>query len=76
MGLPFTFVALGLMAALAVSVAVRLWPAADPEELDHTHETLEVSHPHLLNAITVDNGYRHRHAFVIDRHHTEWPRFR
>lgn len=37
MGLPFTFVALGLMAALAVSVAVRLWPAADPEELDHTH---------------------------------------
>ena len=72
-GLPITFVALGLLAAAAVSAAAVLWPAADPDELDHMHDTLEASHPHLSDAAAADGGYRHRHAFVIDRHHTRWP---
>ncbi|HHZ8329675.1 TPA: MFS transporter [Pseudomonas aeruginosa] len=72
-GLPITFVALGLLAAAAVSAAAVLWPAADPDELDHMHDALEASHPHLSDAAAADGGYRHRHAFVIDRHHTRWP---
>ena len=72
-GLPITFATLGLLAAAAVSAAAVLWPAADPDELDHMHDTLEPSHPHLSDAAVTDGGYRHLHAFVIDRHHTRWP---
>ncbi|WP_371349198.1 MFS transporter [Ancylobacter sp. IITR112] len=73
-GLPLTFAALGLIAAGAVFTATRLWPAHDPDELEHSHETLAPDHPHLAGATVVGNGHRHSHAFVIDSHHPEWPR--
>lgn len=68
-GLPATFAMLAAIAAAAVFVATRVWPADDPEELEHIHEGLELDHPHLHGS-----GRRHSHAFVIDSHHTEWPR--
>lgn len=67
-GLTFTFAALGVVAAIAVLAAMRLWPAHDPEEIEHTHDALDASHPHLAGG-----GRRHRHAFVIDSHHPQWP---
>ena len=73
-GMPFTFAALGLIAAAAVLVAARLWPAHDPDEIEHTHEMLDADHPHLSGAADVGGGYRHLHAYVIDSHHSEWPR--
>lgn len=72
-GLPVTFVALGLIAAVAVFCAMRLWPESDPDEIEHTHDELDASHPHLADAIAVGRGHRHRHTFVIDSHHPEWP---
>jgi len=67
-GLAATFGVLALLAAGAVFVATRVWPAKDPDELEHSHEDLELDHPHLHGG-----GRRHSHAFVIDSHHTDWP---
>lgn len=68
-GLPSTFVVLALVAGLAIFVATRVWPVDDPDELEHSHEDLAPDHPHLHGG-----GRQHRHAFVIDSHHPEWPR--
>lgn len=72
-GLPVTFVALAVVAGCAVALAIWLWPARDPDEIEHIHETLESGHPHIAGAIRIRAGYRHRHAFVTDSHHPEWP---
>ncbi|MES0022393.1 MULTISPECIES: MFS transporter [unclassified Mesorhizobium] len=73
-GLPFTFATLGVIAAVAVFVATRLWPAHDPDAIEHVHDTLDAGHQHLADAVPVGNGHRHAHAYVIDGHHPEWPR--
>lgn len=75
-GLPLTFAVLGLIAAAAVVIATRLWPADDPDEIEHTHKALNANHPHLADAVADGGGCRHSHAFVIDSHHPEWPRSR
>lgn len=72
-GLPATFIALGIIAAIAVLAALWLWPAHDPDEIEHVHDALAADHPHLTDAVRAGNGHRHRHAFVIDSHHPEWP---
>lgn len=65
-------VALGLAAigAVALGVTLFLWPARDPEELDHDHPDLAPGHPHLA-----EHGLEgtHRHRFVVDRLHPRWP---
>ncbi|MBK1868003.1 MFS transporter [Aestuariivirga sp. YIM B02566] len=68
MGLAPTFIALGVIGAVAVIIASRVWPADDPDEIEHVHATLAPDHPHLAGG-----NKRHRHAFVIDSHHPEWP---
>lgn len=73
-GLPFTFVLLGFVAALACLVAFSLWPRYDPEHIEHIHAALDPAHPHLAGASDAGSGRRrHTHAYVIDSHHTEWP---
>ena len=66
-GLSATFAVLAFVAVLAALLAAWLWPAADPDEIEHDHAMLPEGHPHVAA------GRRHRHAFVIDSHHTEWP---
>ncbi len=68
MGLVPTFIVLGAIGAVAVIIASRVWPADDPDEIEHIHATLEPDHPHLAGG-----DKRHRHSFVIDSHHPEWP---
>ena len=65
---------LGSIAVLAALAALYLWPADDPDEIEHVHETLDPNDPHVAGAIAEGAGYRHRHAFVIDSYHPEWPR--
>ncbi len=67
-GLPATAVALAAIAVAAVILAVRLWPADDPDMVEHSHDDLPVSHPHLAG------HRRHVHAYVIDDMHAAWPR--
>ena len=74
-GLPATFAALAVIAALATLLATRLWPAGQDESvIVHVHDRLDADHPHLEGAEPVGVGYRHSHAFVIDSHHPDWPR--
>ena len=73
-GLPATFAALAVIAALATLVAARLWPAGqDASVIIHVHDRLDANHPHLEGAEPVAVGYRHAHPFVIDSHHPDWP---
>lgn len=67
-GATAALVALAGVATLGAALALRLWPAGDPVELEHRHEDLPLSHPHLRGART------HRHVYVIDDHHRRWGR--
>lgn len=67
-GLPATALILAAIAAAAVAFAVRLWPADDPDMVEHSHDDLPASHPHLAG------HRRHVHAYVIDDMHAAWPR--
>lgn len=73
-GLAPTSAVLAIIAAAAVFIATRLWPAADPDEIEHVHERMPHGHPHLAGSEVVGTGARHAHTFVIDSHHPEWPR--
>ncbi|WP_298822019.1 MFS transporter [uncultured Roseibium sp.] len=80
--------AFALMAALSVfsfGLAMALWPARDPSDLEHEHDELEHSHD-LQDGLQHEPGMavsgalhrhrriRHKHVFIIDDHHPIWPR--
>ena len=67
-GLSLTFVVLGLIALVAVIAAAKLWPAVDPEQIEHEHADLDEEHVHLAGG-----GKRHCHHYVIDDYHRDWP---
>ncbi|WP_349366811.1 MAG: MFS transporter [Nitratireductor rhodophyticola] len=73
LGLPFTAVILAAVAAIAIGIALAIWPADDPVVIEHTHDDLPADHPHLADA---GHGHRHAHAYVIDDMHVTWPRER
>jgi predicted MFS family arabinose efflux permease len=66
-GMPVTFVMLGSAGALAAWVVLQVWPAQDPEVIEHEHPELPVGHEHTRG------GVRHTHAFVVDDQHPSWP---
>lgn len=70
LGLPLTAAILAVLAAAAVAIAFSVWPARDPEAIEHTHHDLPPDHPHLSGA---GNGRNHVHAYVIDDLHKAWP---
>ncbi len=69
LGLSATAAILASVAAAAIGIALTVWPADDPEAVEHSHDDLPADHPHLP-----EPGHRHHsHAFVIDDLHTTWP---
>ena len=68
-GLPLTLIVHAAVTLLATMLAFRLWPAADPDVVEHVHADLPMSHPHLHD----QGGPRHAHIFVIDDLHRRWP---
>ena len=70
-GMPLTLAALGLVTLLGAAVAAAVWPADDPEVVEHLHAELDPNHPHLRDH--QGEGLRHAHAFVIDELHRRWP---
>ncbi|MGU3404961.1 MFS transporter [Methylobacterium brachiatum] len=66
-GMPATLAILGGVTLVGVAAAARLWPADDPDVIEHAHADLDVRHPHL------HGGRHHAHAFVIDDLHHRWP---
>jgi predicted MFS family arabinose efflux permease len=71
-GLKLTFMVLAAIAGLSVLLAAVVWPASDPDVIEHSHDALGPDHPHLREGI-VTAGARHSHPFVIDRYHDVWP---
>lgn len=68
-GMPAAMLLLGVLAALGVVVAAKVWPAADRQDISHDHPDLPPDHPHLR-----PHGRAvHRHLFVIDDEHRVWP---
>jgi H+ antiporter protein len=68
-GIPATLGTLGLLTLLGFGLAARLWPADDPDEIEHSHPDLPPDHPHLRE----HHGRAHIHAFTIDDLHRRWP---
>ena len=65
-----TMFALGIAGLAASIIAAGLWPSGAHRELDHHHHDLPEDHPHL----TQHGGNRsHKHHYVIDDYHTQWP---
>lgn len=73
LGLTPIFLVLSGIVLLGFVSAALLWPADDPLIRSHLHEDLPPDHPHLVDAKAVNGGFRHAHAFTIDRHHRHWP---
>ncbi|EKF19124.1 MFS transporter [Nitratireductor pacificus] len=71
LGLEVTFLVMSVVSAVAVVLAIRLWPAGETPEIPHEHPELDPAHPHL-RAHGTDGA--HRHAYVIDDLHPRWPR--
>jgi MFS family permease len=71
-GLPAAALALAALAVVGFLAALRLWPAGDPEVLEHSHPDLPPGHPHW-SADPQKAGHRHAHAYVIDDLHFMWP---
>ena len=75
-GMLASFVVLGGAGALAAWLASRVWPAHDPDVVEHDHPDLPAGHAHALGAALVGQRVRHSHAFVVDDHHPHWPTLR
>ncbi|MER9529775.1 MFS transporter [Mesorhizobium sp. M0309] len=74
MGLPFTFILLGIIGAAALLAAVWLWPKHDPDVLVHTHVDLAEDDRHIGDAVWSEAGYEHSHGYVVDDRHPKWPK--
>jgi MFS family permease len=61
------FAAMAILAAIGVIAAARLWPAEDPDRIQHSHGDDDVGPEH--RKLHADGG----HDFVIDRKHPKWP---
>jgi len=72
-GMTTALLVLGGLAALGIAAAFLLWPANDPDTIEHVHDDLPLDHPHVRGAAKVGRGVRHVHAFVIDDYHRHWP---
>lgn len=69
-GIPAAMWTMAAIAAAGTLLAWRLWPAHDPVAIEHSHDDLPSSHPHIAEH-HVDG--RHQHEFLIDELHTDWP---
>lgn len=88
-GLEKTFLFMGTISMVAWIVAWKIYPNPDYLVLEHTHQKLSHEHYHVHDEhhhhthqediesqhvhAHVHKPVRHKHSFVIDSHHEEWP---
>ncbi len=70
-GTEATLLVLSLIGLVSVVTAMALWPKGAKRDLYHTHDDLPEGHPHLADH---DGQKGHRHIYVIDDYHTQWPK--
>ena len=68
-----TMLLLGAVALIGATAALLIWPADDPDVIEHVHDDLPADHPHLRGAVRKGGAWRHHHVFVIDDEHRAWP---
>lgn len=73
-GMATTLMALAALSLAGVILAIRAWPAVDPEQLAHVHPDLPPQHSHLREGEPSGAPAGHQHLFVIDDLHPNWPR--
>lgn len=73
LGMGSAMLLLGAVALIGAVAAWLVWPADDPDVVEHVHDDLPADHPHLKNAVRKGKAWRHRHVFVIDDEHRAWP---
>lgn len=69
LGMPAASALLAAIAVIGLIAGLWKWPAVDPEAVDHHHAELPADHPHLAGQARGP----HRHPYVIDDLHMEWP---
>jgi hypothetical protein len=72
-GAPATLVVLGLLTLSGAGSAMRLWPADDPDTIEHKHPDLDPGHPHIRVHDGAGRRHPHLHPYVIDNLHSVWP---
>jgi MFS family permease len=72
-GLPETMLALGVVAWIGVIAGYMSWSSGMLVVVEHGHEDLDVSHPHLRDGRAGGRPGLHTHAVVIDELHPRWP---
>ena len=70
MGMPVTFGILAILTLVGVVLAALLWPAHDPDVIEHRHA--DGDHVHFAEGESIGPCV-HRHAFTIDQRHPRWP---
>ena len=65
------FIPMAVIAIIALTLALRLWPKNDEGLLPHSHDELPTDHEHLVQH-QIDGV--HAHEYVIDDHHQTWPK--
>lgn len=58
--------------AVVAAITMRVWPADDPLERQHSHPDLPDDHPHLRQVPPVGKHHQHIHAYHIDELHPTW----
>lgn len=70
-GMTASFLALGAVAAVAIVLAIQLWPSQEAALTAHEHPDMPARDPHL--AEQRDAAGVHSHEFVVDDQHPRWP---
>jgi MFS family permease len=77
-GLGSTSLVMAALTLVGLATAVAVWPRRDPGQIEHDHPDLPLNHPHHAAghqpSDASPDGFRHRHAFIIDDLHRRWPR--
>ncbi len=69
-GMAPTLVVLAGLCLVGIVIALKAWPASDPDQLTHAHPDLPPQHPHLHEGEPGDAPAAHLHPFVIDDLHS------
>jgi H+ antiporter protein len=72
-GMTVTFAVLAAITALGLVVAWKVWPAEDPDVIEHSHTDDAGVQAHLTENYATGTA-THSHAYVIDEHHARWPK--
>lgn len=72
-GMAPAMIILGAIALLGAVVAMLVWPANEPAELEHEHPDLPADHPLFEKYPATGARNRHAHVFIIDDEHRVWP---